>query len=661
MKISDEDRKNVRCISNIESNRIAFLFIFGVCIADFIARERLIMKMISSTPPAVTRGVSENTCAKNVPTTIRRILRMLEEEYGFMVLFCVEASSHTWGLNHATSDWDVKFVFAYPLRRYVSPRPRMKTIKRVFGDRAKGCDVGVTDLDIEMAGFDLTECTRALMRANYSMFYIIKSHIVYYEARDTYRRELEAALPAVCNWKQIATSIKNHVVKYSRACTKDARMRKKGIKAITYAVRDVLLLRWLIHFQTIKELPLNITDLLATGNLGIDQAAVSLMMGAVSKVREANIGIDDDEFSSLASAVHKEALLASEALNDCIGAESETFKDDERSIVVLENISLDIVHSLECAKRAPLQKLCAKPNAATLCVAAGQLKPCPDRSLGETLLLMKQMIDTCSEEGIDIISFPEVSLPGYDKKCLTRVSQDGIRAAEKELQMHCAQANVACVVGTRYVEPGGSSCFNSATVIDKDGRIVGRQHKMQLVPPDVDCGMDAYGRNLHVFHILPGVPISVIICHDNRFPELCRIPVLAGSRIIFYLSCEQYHDDLPLPSHTKWDSARMQTNLNVYRAQAQARAVENRVWLVKSNAAGVKTENGEPHAHAGSHGLSCIIDPEGCVAAEAGMYDEAFVSHHIDIDRATAAYAKKSVKPQYALRDMWSSEISNVQ
>ena len=39
-------------------------------------------------------------------------------------------------------------------------------------------------------------------------------------------------------------------------------------------------------------------------------------------------------------------------------------------------------------------------------------------------------------------------------------------------------------------------------------------------------------------------------------PFNVRLPVLAGARIIFYLSCEQYHDDLPLPAHPNWGQER---------------------------------------------------------------------------------------------------------
>ena len=68
--------------------------------------------------------------------------------------------------------------------------------------------------------------------------------------------------------------------------------------------------------------------------------------------------------------------------------------------------------------------------------------------------------------------------------------------------------------------------------------------------------------------------------------ELCRLPVLAGARVIFYISAESYHDDRPLPAPREpaWTSERLEAELAVYRAQTQARAVENRVWLVRTQA-----------------------------------------------------------------------------
>ena len=178
---------------------------------------------------------------------------------------------------------------------------------------------------------------------------------------------------------------------------------------------------------------------------------------------------------------------------------------------------------------------------------------------------------------------------------------------------------------------------------------------------DNGYGLDpVYEIYSHLVFFLGTTPICIIICHDIRFPELCRIPVLAGARIIFYLSCEQWHDDLPITAHHKeWNEKRIQQELGVYRAQTQARAVENCVWLVKANAAALKCDDdsGDPHPEAGSHGCSCIIDPTGCVQIEASVFDETIVKHRINLNEASAQYAEKSLISKYALCSLWSTNL----
>ena len=78
----------------------------------------------------------------------------------------------------------------------------------------------------------------------------------------------------------------------------------------------------------------------------------------------------------------------------------------------------------------------------------------------------------------------------------------------------------------------GNGLFNSALVIDPKGQVIKRDHKVQLAED-----WPEEGDHLSVFRV-DGVPCSIIICHDERYPELVRLPVLAGSRVVFYLSHE---------------------------------------------------------------------------------------------------------------------------
>lgn len=74
--------------------------------------------------------------------------------------------------------------------------------------------------------------------------------------------------------------------------------------------------------------------------------------------------------------------------------------------------------------------------------------------------------------------------PGYFSEAIAATTPGEIVAAEAKIAQACAAAGVATVVGTPYYSTVDGRCFNSATVIDRTGQVVGRQHKLQLVPTD---------------------------------------------------------------------------------------------------------------------------------------------------------------------------------
>ena len=80
-------------------------------------------------------------------------------------------------------------------------------------------------------------------------------------------------------------------------------------------------------------------------------------------------------------------------------------------------------------------------------VAAGQLRPCPKRSLRETVDIVLGMIRESGQGAVDILAFPEVCLPGYHPDCLDAVSQVDLSKAETEISTECAAAGVAVIIG----------------------------------------------------------------------------------------------------------------------------------------------------------------------------------------------------------------------
>lgn len=90
--------------------------------------------------------------------------------------------------------------------------------------------------------------------------------------------------------------------------------------------------------------------------------------------------------------------------------------------------------------------------------------------------------------------------------------------------------------------------------------------------------------------------LGALICYDIRFPEISRSHAFAGSRLLVVSA--------------QWPSAR----LAHWRLLAQARAVENQVFVIACNGCG-------PVGEGRLAGHSLIIDPNGEILAEAG--DEA--------------------------------------
>jgi predicted amidohydrolase len=142
-----------------------------------------------------------------------------------------------------------------------------------------------------------------------------------------------------------------------------------------------------------------------------------------------------------------------------------------------------------------------------------------------------------------------------------------------------ARKNKIWVV-TAVVEREGGSLYNTAVLIDRYGRIVGKYRKVHLPLAEAEDGMTP-GNDYHVFDTEFG-KVGLLICWDNWFVEPARMMRLKGAEIVFF----------PIAGDTDqhWDVI------------SRARAIDNGLYLVSSNTTG---------------GASRIVNPAGEVVAEA--------------------------------------------
>lgn len=267
--------------------------------------------------------------------------------------------------------------------------------------------------------------------------------------------------------------------------------------------------------------------------------------------------------------------------------------------------------------------------APALRVASVQMRSSAD--LSENVARIRKHLRQCAQQQVRVAVFPECALTGYDGDRIVRLLAEELAAAQAEVAQACRELGLYAVLGTPCRLAG--KLYNSALVYDPTGRVIDRYDKIQLAEPWPEAG-----DHLAIFPV-DEVPCAIIICHDERYPELVRLPVLAGARVLFYLSHES--------------GLHQEHKLAPYRAQIQARAVENTIYVVQANA--------PANADAtGSHGQSRLIAPDGNLIQEASIFGEEVLVATLDIRQATRANALKSLT-RGPLTDWWQQGVRRVQ
>jgi len=180
------------------------------------------------------------------------------------------------------------------------------------------------------------------------------------------------------------------------------------------------------------------------------------------------------------------------------------------------------------------------------------------------------------------------------------------------LFMDVARENGTVLVVPVYEVENTGVFYNTAAVIDADGRYLGK-HRKNHIPQVAGFWEKFYFRpgNLGypVFDTAVG-RIGVYICYERHFPEGWRALGLAGAKIVFN------------PSAT---SRGMSEHL--WRLEQPAAAVANEYFVGTINRVGV-----EPLGTNEFYGQSYFVDPRGQLLGEvASDVDEAVVVRDLDL------------------------------
>ncbi len=221
------------------------------------------------------------------------------------------------------------------------------------------------------------------------------------------------------------------------------------------------------------------------------------------------------------------------------------------------------------------------------------------------------MLHEAHDQGVRMVAFPEMALTGYTKRAEFKemLDWDAVDAALNAIGDACDTLDLYAMVGAPTRD--GDAWFCAAVTFGPDGAIIDAYEKIYLAGE----AWARSGRKLTTF-MVDDTKCGTFICHDERYGPLVQLRALAGTQVFFYISCESGLQD----PH----------KFGPYRAQVQARAVENRVYVVHANtpAATADVECADT-----SHGESRIVAPDGNIIAEAPMYGEQLLIADLNLDR----------------------------
>ena len=230
--------------------------------------------------------------------------------------------------------------------------------------------------------------------------------------------------------------------------------------------------------------------------------------------------------------------------------------------------------------------------------------------------------EVASQQGAEIICYPESFLPGYPmgRDRVLECDPEELQSAIGRVQKIAQQNSIAIILPMDIYEEG--NVYNGAYVIDQNGEVLGYQAKNQLDPSEDVIWTAGIGRK--VFEI-NGVKIGISICHEGfRYPETVRWAARHGAKIVFHPFYGGVNEGGLLLK--EWG----QKEGCYYEKAQMARALENTIFIATSN-----------YAFTYPDAATCVIDPEGNCLSYQAYGTSGIILVDIPLEKATGLLAHR--------------------
>ena len=296
-----------------------------------------------------------------------------------------------------------------------------------------------------------------------------------------------------------------------------------------------------------------------------------------------------------------------------------------------------------------------------LTVGAAQLGPIQRAdSRASVVARMVDLLRQAKAHGCDVVAFPELALTTFFPRWFMQDQAEIDSFFEREMPgpetralfEAAAEAKIGFQLGFAelVVQDGRTRRFNSAILVDRDGRIAGRYRKIHLPGHAEHEPWRAFQHlEKRYFEVgdlgwgvwrMMGANMGMAICNDRRWPETYRVMGLQDVEMVFIGYNTPRHNP-PAPDHDRLGEFHNQLVM-------QAGAYQNATWIVGVAKCGVE-EGCE------MIGNSSIIAPTGQVVAQAITQDDELIVARCDLDaglsykRSTFNFARHREPEAYRL------------
>lgn len=233
-------------------------------------------------------------------------------------------------------------------------------------------------------------------------------------------------------------------------------------------------------------------------------------------------------------------------------------------------------------------------------IAAIQMSTVADKM--ENVRTVKTYLEKIKDENPDFVILPEMFCCPYQTENFPIYAEKEGGPVWQQLSAYAKQYGVYLIGGSMPEKDAEGNVYNTSYIFDREGKQIGKHRKVHLFDIDVKGGQTfkesdtlTAGDSDTVFDTEFG-KMGVMLCFDIRFPELSRMMVNDGARIVF------------VPA-----AFNMTTGPAHWELSFRTRALDNQIYMVGCAPAR------DVSAGYISWGHSIVTDPWGRVT---GMLDE---------------------------------------